>query len=306
MTIVVTMVKLLAAMLLGLYLGRKAIWNPDTCKKLSHVIIHYSGPALVLSSVTSMKGTDPMSVIVALLFGIGCYAVLPFIGWLFAKMLRVEKDLVGTYILTILFCNNSFMGFPVVQALFGEEAIFFTSIIHFGFNVMFYTVGLMLISKDVNTDTGKSMDFKTLINPGMVAAIIVVVVFFTGITLPEVVVAPFSFVGSLTMPMAMMVIGANMSQYKMGEIFGNKRIYAVSVARLIVIPLVIWFIMKLFIRDSYLIQVTTITFAMPVAALVAMGTAPYDKQGKVGAVAVAFTTICSLITIPIWALFLGV
>lgn len=306
MTIVATMVKLFAAMLLGFYLGKKNVFDPDTCKKLSHVIIHISGPALVLSSVASMKDIKPMSVITALVFGIVCYAVLPFVGWVFAKLLHVEKDLVGTYILTILFCNNSFMGFPVVQAMFGDEAIFFTSIIHFGFNIMFYTVGLALISKDASANSGKGFDAKTLINPGMIAAIIVVIIFFTGITLPEVIVAPFSFIGSLTMPLAMMVIGGNMSQYELKEVISDKKIYAVAVARLLVIPFIIYLIMSTFITDKYLIQVTTITFAMPVAALVAMGTAPYERQGKVGAVAVAFSTICSLLTIPIWAIFLGV
>lgn len=306
MTIVITMVKLFAAMLLGFYLGKKDVLDPATSKKMSSVIVKYTGPALVINSVTSMTGTDPMSVVSALLFGACCYAVLPLIGWMFAKLLRVEKGLVGTYILTILLCNNSFMGYPVVQALFGEGAIFFTSIIHLGFNIMFYTLGLALIRRDANTETGEKFDPKTLINSGTIAAIIVLFIFFTGISIPEVVVTPFGFIGGLTMPLSMMIIGANMSNYRLKEVFGDARMYALAIARLILVPLLVWQVMRIFINDSYLIQVATITFGMPVAALVAMGTAPYDKQGKVGAVAVAFTTICSLVTIPLWALFLGV
>ena len=306
MTIVATMVKLFAAMLLGVYLGKKGIFDPVTSKKLSGVIVNISGPALVLSSVTSMQGIEGSSVLSALIFGACCYVVLPLVGYVFAKALRVEKDLVGTYILTILLCNNSFMGFPVVQAMLGDEAIFFTSITHFGFNIMFYTVGLALIQKDASTDTGEKFNWKSVINAGTIAAIAVIIIFFGKITLPEVVVAPFSFVGGLTMPLAMIIIGANMSQYPMKEVFGNKKMYALAVMRLVIVPLLILAVMKVFITDTYLIQVSVITFAMPCAALVAMATAPYEKQGKVGAVAVAFTTICSLVTIPVWAIILGI
>lgn len=305
MTIVATMVKLFATMLVGFFLGKKDIFSPEICKKLSWVIVNISGPAIVLASVTSMEGAAGDSVVVALIFGACCYAVLPFVGWIFAKLLRVDKDLTGTYILTILLCNNTFMGFPVVQALLGDEAIFYTSIIHFGFNIMFYAVGLALIQKDANTDSGEKFNPRKLINTGTISGILVVILFFGRIGLPMVVAEPLDFIGGLTMPMSMLVIGANMSQYNLKEVFGDKRMYILSVMRLVIVPLLIWLIMQPLIHDEFLIKVTTITFAMPVAALVAMGTAPYEKQGKTGAVAVAFTTLCSLITIPMWALFLG-
>ena len=305
MTIVATMVKLFPTMLVGFLLGKKDIFSPEICKKLSWVIVNISGPAIVLASVTSMEEAAGDSVVVALIFGACCYAVLPFVGWIFAKLLRVDKDLTGTYILTILLCNNTFMGFPVVQALLGDEAIFYTSIIHFGFNIMFYAVGLALIQKDANTDSGEKFNPRKLINTGTISGILVVILFFGRIELPMVVAEPLDFIGGLTMPMSMLVIGANMSQYNLKEVFGDKRMYILSVMRLVIVPVLIWLIMQPLIHDEFLIKVTTITFAMPVAALVAMGTAPYEKQGKTGAVAVAFTTLCSLITIPMWALFLG-
>lgn len=306
MTIVTTMVKLFAAMILGFVLGKKDIFDPTTCKKLSKVIVNITGPALVLCSVASTDGTDPKLVMTAFVFGVTCYLVLPFLGFAFAKAMRVEKGLTGTYILTILLCNNAFMGFPVVQAMLGEEAIFFTSILHFGFNIMFYALGLALVRRDVSLESGEKFKLRSLLNSGTVAAILVMIIFFGKMPLPELVTAPLSFVGNLTMPLSMIIIGANMAQYSLKEVFSDKRMYALAVMRLILVPLIIYGVMVLLHMDSYLIKVATITFGMPVAALVAMATAPYEKQGKVGAVAVAFTTIFSLITIPLWAILLGV
>lgn len=305
MIVAATMVKLLGAILVGLYLGKKNILDSETCKKLSKIVITISGPCLVFSSVTSMEGTDPMSVIQLIVFGAICYALSPFLGYVFSKVIRVDKNLIGTYILTIVFCNNAFMGFPVVSALYGEEAIFITSVVHLMFNLMFYSLGLRLIQKDAAVKETESFDWKHVVNPGSVAAVAVLIVFFAKLSVPEIVTEPFAFVGGLTMPVSMIVIGANMSQYHLKEIFGEPKIYAVTVMRLVLIPLGIYFAMKPFFSDDLLIKITTLTFAMPVASSVAMASAPYDKPAKVGAISVAFTTIVSLLTIPVWALILG-
>ena len=304
--IVTTMVKLFAAMLLGLYLGKKGVLDSSTNKKMSSVIVNVTGPALVINSVTSLEGTDPKAVIGILIYGIVIYCLLPFIGWAVAKMLRVDKDLVGTYILTILLCNNSFMGFPVVQAFLGDKAIFYTSILHFGFNIMFYALGLSLIRKDAGDTSNEGIKIRDLINTGTIAAIVVIIIFFGRLSIPTVVAEPFGFVGSMTMPLSMMIIGANMAQYKLKTIFYSRRMYVITAIRLFVIPALIYVTANMFLKDTYSVQVATLTFGMPCAALVAMGTAPYKKQGKVGAVAVAFTTICSMISIPIWAVLLGI
>nr|MBP7320726.1 hypothetical protein [Lachnospiraceae bacterium] len=55
-----------------------------------------------------------------------------------------------------------------------------------------------------------------------------------------------------------------------------------------------------------IIQVGTIISGMPIASMVAMGSAEYEKQGRHAALAVALTTIFAMITIPIVAMILGV
>lgn len=321
MTIVITMAKLILAMALGFYLGKKEVLDANTVKKVSSIIVTFTGPAMVLGSVADMGGQSLESVLTLLIYGMICYACLPFIGYLFGKLLKVDKDLVGTYMLTILLCNNTFMGFPVVQSLFGNDAVFLTAVLHFAFNIMFYTLGLAVIRKDgARTEMSKccgkdeqqmkseskSFRWKNLINPGTIAAIAAMIIFFGGLEVPAIIVQPVTFVGALTMPLSMILIGANMSRYKMKEVLGDWRIYLVALVRLLLLPVLVYITASLVLTDTRLVQIAAITFGMPVAALVAMGTAEYEKQGKVGAIAVAFTTICSMITIPIWAILLGV
>ena len=104
---------------------------------------------------------------------------------------------------------------------------------------MFYAVGLALVRRDAAADTGEKFQVKSIFNTGTIAAILVMIIFFGKVALPDVVVAPLSFVGSLTMPLSMMIIGANMAQYRMREVFANKRMYALAVMRLVIVPLLV-------------------------------------------------------------------
>ncbi|MEG1361873.1 MAG: AEC family transporter [Lachnospiraceae bacterium] len=304
MTIIITMVKLLATMAVGFYLGKKKYLGGQTNKNLSSMIVTITSPALILSSVTSVKHGDTKLVVTLLLMGTVIYACLPFFGFLIAKALHVEKGLLGMYTLMVLFCNNSFMGFPVTQALFGDDAIFYTAILHMPFNLLFFTLGLYLIAKDAGRS--RTVNKRELLNNGVIAAVLALLIYFCNISLPQVLTETLGFIGTITMPLSMLIIGASMSAYTWKEVFSEKKLYVMAAIRLGVIPVLVYGVAHLFTNNTMVINVATITFGMPIAALVAMGSAEYEKQGEIGAISVALTTILSMITIPVMAVILGI
>ena len=103
----------------------------------------------------------------------------------------------------------------------------------------------------------------------------------------------------------MLVIGSNMANCNLKEVFTEKRMYIMTAIRLIVMPLIAFLVMRLITSDPVLIGIVTITMGMPVGSLVAMGDSAYEKQGKVSSIVVVLSTICSMITIPIMAVLLN-
>lgn len=299
MTIVVTMVKLLLTMFVGFYLGRKNILDQITNGKLSEVVLQFTAPALAIAAVAKVQNSDPKTVIKLLIMGVFLYAITPFIGWLVARGLHVDKDLRGTYMNMIIFCNTAFMGYPVVQALFGDSAIFYTCILHMPFNIVFYTLGLYLFARDAGGET--KIEAKNFINNGVIAAVIALIIYFTGVKLPDIIVEPISFVGNITMPLSMLIIGSTISRYSFREVFGNGKMYVLSFVRLAVMPAFTYIVAQFILDDPQIIAVATIIGGMPVAALVAMGPAEYEKQGEHGSLSVALTTLLSMLTVPIVA-----
>ena len=304
MLIAVTMAKLLVAMLVGLYLGKKGIVDHHTKNKMSELVLMITSPALCIASVTTIKERNDSLVMSLLWMGVVMYILLPIIGYVVAKALRVEKDLVGTYTCMIIFSNTSFMGYPVVQALFGNEAIFYTLILHMPFYILFYSLALYLIAKDGGGES--KFEWKKLLNTGLISAILSLVLYFSKWNMPDLIAEPLKFVGNTTMPLSMIIIGASLSMFSLKEVFGQPRLYIMSAIRLLGIPVLTFFFLTLMTDNLMIIQVGTIIAGMPIASMIAMGSAEYEKQGRHASLAVALTTIFSMISIPIVAMVLGV
>ena len=146
MNVVVTMAKLLFAMVLGFFLNKKNILDEYVSKKISALIINVTCPLLILTSVTSLEGTSSGDIWLLLIAGAVTYLILPFLSLLIAKIVRAPKDCMGVYRSMIMFSNSSFMGYPVVEALYGPFAIFYSTIFHFGFNILFFSYGTFVIA----------------------------------------------------------------------------------------------------------------------------------------------------------------
>ncbi len=295
MTIVVTMTKLLFAMAVGFYLNKKNILDVETSKKLSAMVVNLTSPLLIISSAGSVAG----DILLMLVAGLCLYASFPLLSFLMARMVHAPSGCRGVYQCMLMFANTAFMGYPVVQALYGETAIFYTTIFNFGYTILFYTYASYLLDKE----GGKSSRFnpKRLINIGLLSGLIALIIPFSGIMLPGIIMEPCSFIGSVTTPLSMLIVGSNMANYPLHDIFSEKRIYVVTAVRLLAMPLLTALYMSMITDNALLICMAAMTIGMPVGSMVAMASSQYEKQARIGSISVVMSTICSMVTIPVLA-----
>ena len=299
MTIVVTMAKLLFTMAVGFYLNRKNILDQETSKKMSAMVVNFTAPLLIISSASQVAG-DNQSVIVLMLFsGLFLYLMFPVLSMVVARLVHAPSDCRGVYQCMVMLANTAFIGYPVVQALYGESAIFYPTIFNFGYNVLFYTYASFLLDRDA----GQASRFepKRLLSAGLLAGIAALIIPFSGISLPDIILQPCSFIGSITTPMSMLIVGSNMANYPIHDIFSEKKIYIMAFIRLLVMPILTAVYMSFLTKDPLLICMTSMTIGMPVGSMVAMASSKYEKQGRIGSISVVMTTICSMATIPVLA-----
>ena len=141
--IVLQMIQLFLVIALGYLLLKIKILDVDFNKRLTTLLLSVTTPALIVSSVLSTNIEKQISEIVfVFIVGIVIFLVLPILGFLIVKVMRVPLQQQGLYIFMTMFSNIGFMGFPVMKSIFGNQAVFLTAIFNMIFNLLvFASVG---------------------------------------------------------------------------------------------------------------------------------------------------------------------
>ena len=198
---------LFAIMLIGLYAYKKSIIDDASCKKLSGIVVKIANPALVLSSITGDTRIPKDQFFKTFLTAVLVYAVLLVLAKIVPMLLRVKRDEQGVYKAMIVFSNIGFMGFPVVNAVYGPDALLYASLFMIPYNVLIYTYG---ISAMRHTEEKKGMRelLRSIFNVGTVFCCIAIALYLFDVHIPEVPAQIIDTLGGLTAPLSMMVIGA--------------------------------------------------------------------------------------------------
>ncbi len=295
--------KLLTAMAIGFFLYKKGVLKQETNSSLSWMVVNITLPCLVLSSLSSVPGGNIRSVLMLLAAGFITYGAYIAIGFIFVKIFRIPDFVAGVYVCMIIFSNNAFMGYPVAQSLFGDSAIFYLTIFNQPMNLLFFTLGMILIRRcaDKMGDQGekKPLKVRDLLNNAVIACLVSLVLYLCNLHLPEGLSSVLSFIGSITTPLSMIIIGSSLATASIRDIRTEKALVPMMVFRLALIPLFVWFFVQLFIHDKTMAAVCVVGAGMPVASIIGMSSVDYPRQNRAAAVGIAISTIMSLISIPV-------
>jgi len=306
MIIFQTMVKLLLILILGFTLNKLNILDNNTNAKLSGLIVNITCPLLVISSVSGLgDSVDRLAILPTLLGSFGLYFGLILLGEIISRLPIFKKEDRSINALMIVFANTSFMGIPVMESIYGTDAIFYNSIINFPFNILIYTYAILrlgsLNTAGGHTDGKPRLNLKLILNPGFIMTLLALVLFLTGIRLPAVVIDTCSMVGGITSPLSMLVLGSTIAMYPLKEAVTDFRCYLFSIVRLLIIPLLALGGCRLLGISEYITGVVVLSTAMPVAAMVLMTARQYGGNTERISRTILVTTVLSVVTIPIIA-----
>ncbi len=298
-TLVSQMIMLFLILALGYIIFKVKLVDEKFTKTFSQLILKVTMPATILSSVLDLKERQPLGDVLMSL-GIAFamfFIILPLLGFLLAKIFRVKKNSTGLYVFMIIFSNVGFMGFPVIEALAGSVGLFYAAIYNLVFNIAVFTIGVWLINKDKGNNT--KFDIKLLLTPGVIVAFLSLVVYFINIKPPAMICNTVRMVGSITSPAAMLVIGFTLARMDIKSVFSHWRIYPWTIAKQLIIPLILWIPFSAIIKNEILLTVTFILFAMPVANNAVLFANTYDGDSELAARSVFITTLFALLTVPL-------
>ena len=295
------MIKLFLILILGFVLNKVGIFDGNTNKKMSELIVKVTAPCLVLTSVLESSADNRMGVLVMLGGGFVMYVCFIIFGKLISLLPFFPKEDKSAYECMCVFSNNAFMGYPVLQAFLGKITIFYAAMINFSFNIFIYTYAVNIFSKSSGKKAVENEEplWKKVLTPGLILTVISLIVYLSGFRTDGVLYETVSMVGSVTSPLSMLVLGSSLALYPLKKSLLDWRSYIFSAIRLIAIPLISFGICKAIGVDELVSKIILITNAMPVASMVLMIATLYDGSSETVVKNIIVTTMLSVITIPL-------
>ena len=297
------MALLVMLLALGYLCARLKLVGPEFNKGLSKLVINVFLAGMILSSVINKKlemtgGDVAFGLLMMTLSMLICVGI----GWLSPTLLRIKDGDKGMYRILAAFMNNGFMGFPLVAAVYGENTVFFASLSNIPFNLLLYTAGVMLLQKG---DKNTKFSIKSVINVPIVATLIAVVIFIFEIPMPKLVDDVADTLSAATVPLSMMCVGLSLGSVSLKEALLQPRLYGISLVRLLICPLAVWLVLRIFITNPVILGTIVILSACPSAIICTILGIQYGRDGVESSEAIFISTMLSMITIPLLISVLG-
>ncbi len=278
----------------GFIAKKKDIITSQVSKKLSELLLYITSPFLVITSFNFEFSFDMLTkAIIVFIFSMGIHIFSIILG-MFAFNRYPDRVRSVLRFITV-FPNCGFMGFPVLESIFGKIGIFYGSIYVMVFNIFLWTYGVMLFSKDNEKTSIKQV----LFNPGTISVFIGIIVFLFSIDIPAPIYNTLDLVGGMTAPLSMLIVGALLADVDFKKLFSGSAVYYGSFIRLIFIPLLTMVVLKFTGMEEELMKICVLLVAMPAAANTAIFAEKYDADAPLASQCIAVSTIFSMITMPL-------
>ena len=290
------MVVLFCAMAIGYIACKARILNAAFNQTLSRLILHICMPGMILASVMNVPhqlSNAEVWVLLGISFGLHAFFILVALG--IPKLFRLGKSEGNLYRFLLIFSNVGFMGFPVVSAIFGPDAVFYASIFNIPFNLLAFTLGVVLVA-------GKGVKLslkKLLLSPGILVSVAALVIYLLDIPFPAFVRDTADLLGQITTPGAMLVIGATLAAIPLKRAFTQWKLYPLLLLKLIVLPVLVWLILRPFVTSALTLGVTVVIAAMPCPPPCTLVGHAYGGDAELASIGVFLSTLASVVTIPL-------
>ena len=104
----------------------------------------------------------------------------------------------------ITFSNAGYMGFPLIEALFGVEGLLYASIFNTFFNILLWTAGVALLAPG---SRGRGSLRQLLTKPALLAVAVGLALYLGQVPVPDLLAQPIGLLGGMNTPLSMLITG---------------------------------------------------------------------------------------------------
>lgn len=294
-----------ALLLTGFFLKKINILTAPMVQGLNKLIVSFIMPCFFVYKMATLEARDNLAEDYILCFGISCilFVIYGAYAYGFGKLRKLPRDKSGVAELAMTVSNNGVLGFPVAEMFFGTHGLMLMSASNIVTNLYMFSYGIILMERDSNEKQDRKKlllrALKKLLNPNMAGIAVGFILYFCGIKLPALIESYCSQLSALCTPIAMICIGANLSNARLKEILQDRAAVETALNRVLVLPLLTGIVMALLKMPSIISAICVLNAGLPVAAMVPLVVGQEGKNDQLASRAVLISTVFSMITIPV-------
>ena len=198
---------------------------------------------------------------------------------------------------------SGFLGNPIAEGLYDSLGVLYTSIFLIPMRIVMWSVGTTYFVADAKVEKKKVIR-NILTHPCLMAVYLGLICMVTQIPLPAVITKTVGYVGSCNSAMTMFIVGTILADVKLSTIV-NKDTVLFSIFRLLLLPAVALGAGMLLGLDTVALGVSVLMTGMPAGATAAIFAARYGSDANFATRCVVFTTLVSMVTLPLWCMVVG-
>lgn len=280
---------------IGYFLCKKKMITLTGSAEIGKILLNLVIPVVIINSFWTERSMEKTE---ALLFSAIVSIVVMAVAVLISTFIFGKRD--GISCFSSAFSNAGFIGIPLVQAVVGSDAVFYISVMIVLINFLQWTYGVFIITSDSSVMKPSSVAR----NPIVISVVIGIVIYFLNIPRNEMLNTLITDITCINTPLAMFNSGVYLAQSDLLGMLSNKTAWKVTLCRLVVIPLLTAFVLKLLPFGSEEMKVAImLAAACPVGSNVAIFAQQYNKDYCSAVEQVCLSTVICLITIPLIVTF---
>ena len=316
LTVFLKIAVMFLVMLAGWWLRRRAAFTRETTGLLGRLVVDVTFPALVF---TQMLQTVSAAMLRASLWlplaAVGVMGTAAGVGWTAGRLVRAPATR-PTFVFLVATPNWIYLPLPIMLALFGADGVRSVLLFNVGAQIFLWTAGVALLRGRFDRREARQL----LLNPGLLAtaAGIAIALLYPGAGGLETaqpgaaragelacaaVVQALALLGSLTIPLSLLVTGAQLGELRPADPGPRGLLAGVVTLRLLIAPAVTVLLLRLLAAAGLTLPEVSrhticIIAAMPVALNCSLFAERFGGDTRLSAPGIFLSTLGSLTTVP--------
>ena len=169
------MALLFAMIAVGFGCRKKGVMNDEFGAKLSSLVLNVTMPCMIVAAVLNSTSFPSLDMVLEIIeWGSITYLFVTLIAIVIGHFVSSDDRTRGTLEYLMVFSNVSVIGFPLLNVIFGPEAVVYGAIFNIPSTLATWTIGVMLLA---NKKDGEVVSLKarlkklaiSLISPCMIS-----------------------------------------------------------------------------------------------------------------------------------------